>query len=215
MKIRRLSPLTYALYTGIILLGIALDQLTKWLAVTFLQKESVVVIKGILRLRYLENEGAAFGMLADSRWVFITVSVLLIAVLLPYLYLGLAEGHIAPIAIALILSGGIGNMIDRIALGYVVDFIDVYGIRFAVFNVADSFVCVGATVLAATLLWQIYLEWRATQKKTAPEAPHEASSLETPSDFPSVEATGDSSSTEETDFSPAVEKADSNDASDT
>lgn len=206
MKIRRLSPLAYTLYTGIILLGIALDQLTKWLAVTFLQKESVILIKDILRLRYLENRGAAFGMLADSRWVFITVSVLLIAVLLPYLYLGFAEGRIAPIAIALILSGGIGNMIDRIALGYVVDFIDVYGIRFAVFNVADSLVCVGATVLAATLLWQIYLEWRATQKKTAPEVPSEAASIEAPSEASSIEAPSEATS---------AEMADSDDASDT
>ncbi len=168
MKIRRLSPWAYALYTGIILLGIALDQLSKWLAVTYLQEKSVVLIRGVLRLRYLENRGAAFGMFADSRWVFITVSVLLIAVLLPYLYLGLTEGRIAPVAIALILSGGIGNMIDRVALGYVVDFIDVYGIRFAVFNVADSFVCVGATVLAATLLWQIYTEWRTAEEKRVP-----------------------------------------------
>lgn len=166
MKIKRLPTRDYVLYTGIILLGILLDQLTKWLAVVYLQPtDTVPLIEDVLHLTYLENRGAAFGMLADSRWVFLLVSSALIAVLIPYLYLGFCEGRLACVGVAMIVSGGIGNMIDRLALGYVVDFIDVRLINFAVFNGADSFVCVGAALLIGALLWQLLGEIRAEREK--------------------------------------------------
>lgn len=134
---------------------IGLDQLTKWLAATYLKAiDTVPIIKNALHLTYLENRGAAFGMLKNHRWVFMVVSTLaiiaIIAVMIasykklydPLLYVGLT----------FIAGGGIGNMIDRIALGYVVDFIDFRLIDFAIFNVADSFVCVGCALVILQIL---------------------------------------------------------------
>ncbi len=156
MKTRKLSLRQIIVYTAIILCGIGLDQLTKWLAVRYLTSvKTFAIIENVLHLTYVENRGAAFGMLADNRWVFLVVSSILILCLIPYLYLGMAEGRLASVSVAMILSGGIGNMIDRIALGYVVDFIDVRLIRFAVFNGADSFVCVGACLLVVSLILSI------------------------------------------------------------
>lgn len=166
MNIKKLPTWAYALYTGIIVLGVLLDQLTKWLAVVYLKvTDTVPLIEGVLHLTYVENRGAAFGMLADNRWVFLVVSSVMILVLTPYLYLGLCEGKLASVSVAMIISGGIGNMIDRLALGYVVDFIDVRLINFAVFNGADSFVCVGAALLVVAMLRELKKEIRAEREK--------------------------------------------------
>ena len=152
----------YILYSVIIAVGIILDQLTKWLSVTFLKKMTTLpLIKGVLHLTYVENRGAAFGMLADNRWVFMITSTVMIIVLSLYLYLGHAENKLYAVSVAMIISGGIGNMIDRLALGYVVDFIDFRLINFAVFNGADSFVCVGAGLLMLALILDIINEKKA------------------------------------------------------
>ena len=86
------------------------------------------------------------------------VSTVMIIALSLYLYLGHAESRLYGISLAMIVSGGIGNMIDRIALGYVVDMIDFTLIDFAVFNGADSFVCVGAGLLILALILDIIKE---------------------------------------------------------
>ena len=136
------------------LFGIALDQLTKLIVDrTMALGESIPLFEGVLHITYIRNRGAAFGMLADNRWVFLTVSTVVIVVLAAFLALTKMRDPLALTALSMILSGGIGNMIDRLALGYVIDFIDFRLINFAVFNGADSFVCVGAALfLLATLL---------------------------------------------------------------
>lgn len=158
------------LYSGILLLGIALDQLTKWLAVKFLSTRATLPLwEGVLHLTYVENTGAAFGMLKDHRWVFLVFSTVAILALGVYLFRGVSymsekreDGSYPPIgvlggvALSMIVSGGIGNMIDRLCFGYVVDFIDFRLINFAVFNGADSFVCVGAALLALHLLLPLF-----------------------------------------------------------
>ena len=131
-----------------IALVVGLDQLTKYLIVANMElHDSLPVIDGILNFTYIHNKGAAMGILDDSRWVFmITSTVAIIGVSLfmficykkyydPFLYTSLS----------FIVGGGIGNMIDRTILGYVIDFIDVKFIPFWkwIFNVADAFVCVG------------------------------------------------------------------------
>lgn len=150
-KKRRLSD--YLMYTAVIIGGIILDQITKILAEVFLKSNGTFpIIKNALHLTYVENRGAAFGMLADSRWLFMVVSVAAILVFGAYLYLGHAESTLSAVALAMMTSGGIGNMIDRIFRGYVIDFIDFRLINFAVFNGADSLVCVGAGLLILSLL---------------------------------------------------------------
>ncbi len=159
MKLKKLSLLEYVLYAGIVGIGIALDQLTKWLAVKFLLPiDTVPIIKDALHLTYAENPGAAFGMLANNRWVFLIISTVAILAMAFYLFSGLSEGRLAGIALSMLIAGGIGNMIDRLALGYVVDFIDFCLIDFAIFNGADSFVCVGAGLLILALLRDIIRE---------------------------------------------------------
>ena len=154
------------IYAIAIALIIGIDQLTKWLAVEFLMPiDTQPLIEGVLHLTYVENRGAAFGMLADQRWIFISVSTVTILILSVYLFLGKAENRLYEAGITVVIAGGIGNMIDRLALGYVIDFIDFRLINFAVFNGADSFVCVGAGILILALIIEIVKELRRERSK--------------------------------------------------
>jgi signal peptidase II len=163
--VKKQAPLEYVIYSVIILVGIFLDQLTKLLTANLMDLyESIPIIKDVIHITYVQNTGAAFGMMKDSRWLFMIVSTVMIIGLSLYLYLGHAESRLYGISIAMIVSGGIGNMIDRIALGYVVDMIDFTLIDFAVFNGADSFVCVGAGLLILALILDIIKETK--EKKT-------------------------------------------------
>ena len=154
------------IFSAIILGGIGIDQLTKQLAVAYLKPiPTSPIIDGVIHLTYVENRGAAFGMLADNRWVFLSISTVAIIGLLIYLYLGHAPNMLYGISLSMIASGGIGNMIDRLALGYVVDFIDFRLIDFAVFNGADSFVCIGAGILVYACIIDIVKEGREVKRK--------------------------------------------------
>ena len=156
---KKQSFFEYGIFSAIILVGIALDQLTKWLAVEFLSPISTQpIIKNVLHLTYVENRGAAFGMLAEHRWVFILISSVTILLMLGALYAGYLPNMLYKVSVSMIISGGIGNMIDRLLLGYVVDFIDFRLINFAVFNGADSFVCIGAGLLILALIKDIMNE---------------------------------------------------------
>lgn len=149
----------------LIILGVvALDQVSKILVVEFLDRDNpLVIIEGVFRFKYSENRGAAFGSFEDARWVFMIASVVGIVALCVYLFKFRPESKLACTAISMVIGGGIGNMIDRcFRVGeihegekIVVDFIDFYAfpdIWNAIFNVADSFVCVGAGLL---ILWCI------------------------------------------------------------
>ena len=144
------------IYAVIILCGIGLDQLTKYLAVTNLPIDAspdVRVWDGVFHLRCISNDGAAFGMLDEHRWVFMSVSTVVIIGMLAFMVIRRREIPTSlGIALSLVVSGGVGNMIDRVALGYVVDFIYFVPIDFPCFNVADSFVCVGAALMFVCVL---------------------------------------------------------------
>lgn len=136
---------------------IIIDQVTKWLCVAFLKEaESVPLIRGFLHLTYVENRGAAFGSFSEHRWVFMVFSTIAIVGVTVYLLKFCENDRLLRCSLALIIGGGIGNMIDRIASGYVVDFIDFTLINFAVFNIADCFVTVGAVLLAISLLLPLF-----------------------------------------------------------
>lgn len=162
MKKLALSParqqyiLTRLLFFAVAAAGIFLDQLTKRLAVAYLKGQAAVdLIPGVLRLRFITNTGAAFGSFTDKRWVFLTFSSVAIVLILLYVLLKKEIRPLFLIGLSFVFSGGIGNMIERIAQGYVVDFIDFYLIDFAVFNIADSFVTVGAVLLIIAELSEI------------------------------------------------------------
>jgi len=149
--------------------SVALDQLTKWIAMSCLQPEgwagSVHLWEGVLHLTYVKNPGAAWGMLADHRWVFMVFSTVAIIGLGIYLFGFSKEPTWVKVSLALVIGGGIGNMIDRVLLGYVVDFIDFTLINFPVFNVADSCVTVGAGLLMAYFVKDFINEVRASKKE--------------------------------------------------
>lgn len=154
------------LTVAIMILCVVLDQWTKVLAVEKLAGIATYpLIENIFHFTYVENRGAAFGMLADHRWVFMIFSTIAILAMLGWLFWEKPKSWWIRVSAAFIIAGGIGNMIDRVRLGYVVDFIDCRFIDFYVFNVADSFVCVGCAMF---LLAAIYMEiMEAKKKKTA------------------------------------------------
>ncbi len=134
-------------------LGVSLivfDQITKSIAVRELMgKQSIVIIDGLLSLTYVENRGAAYGILKDFRMVLLVVTVFLIAFLI-YLFFNTEKffnNKYAKLMIMFILAGAIGNMIDRVFLGYVVDFLQFTFIDFPVFNFADICVVCGSFML--------------------------------------------------------------------
>jgi len=154
------------LYLLIIALGIYLDQLTKQLAVTYLMPiGDFPIIEGVFHLTYAENPGAAFGILSDSRWVFMTFSSVMIVGMCVYLFYPKKEaGRFFSVGMALVISGGVGNMIDRVCLEYVIDFLYFKLINFAIFNAADSFVCIGGGMMLLSLLIDIIKEVRLRKK---------------------------------------------------
>ena len=114
-------------------------------------------IPGVMELRYVLNDGAAFSMLADAEWgrVFlIVVTGLALAALAVYFFWKKPSSWLERWVFILIFSGGVGNLIDRVLNGYVVDFFATTFMNFAVFNVADCFVCVGAALFVIAVLRQ-------------------------------------------------------------
>lgn len=149
----------------IMVAAVVLDQATKvWVLHAIMPGESREVLPGILHFTYVENTGAAFGMLKDHRWVFLVVSTVAILAIAAYLLIARPESRLEQLALAFIAGGGVGNMIDRVGRGYVIDFIDVRFVQFYVFNVADSFVCVGCGLM---ILWLILDECRVRRQKRA------------------------------------------------
>ena len=130
------------------------DQLTKHLAVVRLKNQAAYnLINGILEFNYLENRGAAFGMMQGGKWFFLAITGIACAAMLYFLIKERKRLHfMMTFSIALLLSGAIGNLIDRVALGYVRDMIYAL-IDFAVFNVADMAVTVGCCLLVLDLLF--------------------------------------------------------------
>lgn len=138
------------------LLFTAIDQFTKHLAVLHLKNAPAIpILPDIFELSYLENRGAAFGILQGQKYLFLVMTVLAMA-LLSYLYCRLPEERrYVPMHLILILliSGAAGNFIDRLARGYVVDFFYFELIDFPVFNVADIYVTVSAALLVVLFLF--------------------------------------------------------------
>jgi len=128
---------------------IILDQYSKYIISTHMEMyESFNFIKYILNITYLTNTGAAFGVLKDHRWIFIILSVVAIIIMAAMLVYFIKKKNFfwLQIALALMISGGIGNMIDRIYHGYVVDFLEFDFVNFAIFNIADSCVTIGCVI---------------------------------------------------------------------
>ena len=151
----------FALFT---LLLIIADQVTKYFTVSMLKPVgSVEIIKNILNFTYVENRGAAFGILQNARWVFIVLTTIAVAAIIIYLLKEKPKDKTLTCSLSLILAGAIGNMIDRILKGFVVDMIEVTFIDYPVFNFADCCVVIGAILLGIYIIF-IYKEPQKEEK---------------------------------------------------
>ena len=137
--------------------SILVDQLTKSWAVNVLNDgSSIKVIGNFLRFTYAENRGAAFSILQNQRWFFIVVTIVMLIVLAYIFFRTKNINKLSRLSIAMIAGGAIGNFIDRLMLGYVIDFIDVrFGsfYNFPIFNIADSFVVCGTILMIFLILF--------------------------------------------------------------
>ncbi len=113
---------------------------------------SLVVIPGLFSLTYVENRGAAFGMLSDARWVFILFTIVVIVLMVYFLFTKRIESKLFNISAILIIGGGIGNLIDRIFYGYVVDYLSISFFP-PVCNFADYCITIGAGLMVIYLMF--------------------------------------------------------------
>ncbi len=136
------------------------DQLTKYIAVLKLKDgPAFSIIDGILEFNYLENRGAAFGMLQNQKVFFVFVAAIFLCVIIYVLVKAPDEKKYTRLHVLLVMiaGGAIGNMIDRLRLDYVVDFIYIVLINFPIFNVADMYVTFSTAILVVNVLF-IYKE---------------------------------------------------------
>lgn len=138
----------------VVFLGVLLDQLSKLWVVDAMYQSSMAVWPGVFGFTYVENTGAAFGVLGKSTLVLTVVSALAMVVLCFVLVKFRKElSKFGRVGLALIIAGGLGNLIDRVFLGYVVDFINLEFMQFAVFNVADICATVGTICLLIAIIF--------------------------------------------------------------
>ncbi len=117
--------------------------------------ETIPLIKNVFHITYVRNEGAAFSILSGKQELLIILTAVFLIALLIYIIVKKPDKHLQMLPLTMILAGGVGNLIDRATLGYVVDFFDFRLINFAVFNIADIFVVCGAILLG---VWLIFFE---------------------------------------------------------
>ncbi len=148
----------------------ALDVISKMLVVRYLPYQTpLVLLDGVFQLTYIKNAGASFGILAGGRWLFVFVTVLLIGALLGYTIKKKMQSKLFLLAAAFVIGGGIGNLIDRLRMGAVVDFFDFCLINFPIFNVADCFVVIGAILMG---IYCIREEWKERKQHTTDAGKH-------------------------------------------
>ena len=148
----------YILFAMISTIGIIIDQLTKIYIDRSMQLfDSIPIAENFFHITYVRNKGAAFSFLSNASWripFFITVSVIAALVILIAFRKLRDDQRLAQISLAMIFSGAIGNLIDRVRMGEVIDFLDAHWYRhhWPAFNVADSLICVGVFLLAIDMI---------------------------------------------------------------
>ncbi|ADC48183.1 lipoprotein signal peptidase [Alkalihalophilus pseudofirmus OF4] len=138
------------MYYIIALIVILIDQVTKWIVDTSMEiGESILVIENVLYITSHRNQGAAFGILQGQMWFFYIITTIVIIGIIYYMEKEAKGDVLFATSLALILGGAVGNFIDRVFRGEVVDFVDtfIFGYNFAIFNVADAALCIGVGLL--------------------------------------------------------------------
>ncbi|MDO5141950.1 MAG: signal peptidase II [Eubacteriales bacterium] len=145
------------LYLLAALAMIVLDQVVKYWALTVLQPQRTLpLIENVFHLTYIENRGAAFSLFAsfDSRWIFVALAVAVSVAIVIALQRGLVQTALGRWSLVLVAAGALGNAIDRVWHGFVVDLFDFCLIHFPVFNVADISICVGGVLFVLYFMFQ-------------------------------------------------------------
>ena len=164
------------MYFGVAGLIVCLDQITKALVDRYMALyESRSIVDGLVKLTYVQNRGAAFGILSDAdlpyqSWLFAVVSLVALGAIALYAWRLPARSRMPRLALALIMGGAIGNLLDRLRLGYVVDFVDVFwgAHHWPAFNVADSAISVGVALLLLDILRHPQSEARTEVRAAGP-----------------------------------------------
>ena len=144
---------------------VGLDQLFKFLVIEYLKPiEYIDLINGVLRFRYVENTGAVFGSFATQTMLLTVFSVVLLVFTIAFLIKNKDKSKFVNICLLLMIAGGLGNIIDRIRLKYVIDFIEPVFVDFAVFNFADCLITLGAFALIGYLLVDIIKDFKKTRE---------------------------------------------------
>ncbi|HBE13383.1 MAG TPA: signal peptidase II, partial [Clostridiales bacterium] len=139
------------------------DQITKWLATTYLETIGFsAFIPGFISFQYVLNPGAAWGMLKNHPWIFLSLSTLAIVGIIVFMVMHKQRHTLLTLSLSFILGGGIGNMIDRIFYGKVVDFLHFEWIQFPTFNIADSAITIGGILM---LVWVIFIDFPCERRK--------------------------------------------------
>ena len=111
--------------------------------------DSIVVVSDFFNITYVRNTGAAWSLFAGRTWLLIIVSLLIISFIIFYIYKNKPKNKFEMVGYSLVLGGAIGNFIDRIVYGYVIDFLDfnIFGYDYPIFNIADTFIVIGVIIL--------------------------------------------------------------------
>lgn len=141
-------------YIFVVILIIVFDQLSKWLVVTNMElHQSIPIVDGWLHITSTRNKGAAFSLLENQLWFFIIIALIAVSLLSYLIYRFRREDKFLGYVFAFILGGAVGNLIDRILTGEVIDFIDFAIINFPIFNIADIAITVGTALLIIYVLF--------------------------------------------------------------
>ena len=129
---------------------LCIDQISKLLVVNLLTKtDSITIIKNFFYLTYINNDGAAFSILVGKRIFLILIAVLVTVMLIRYIKKNNIQNKLELVSISLIIGGSLGNLMDRVVRGYVIDFLDfkIFNYNFPIFNLADTFIVIGVFLL--------------------------------------------------------------------
>ena len=149
---------------------VGIDQIVKLLVINYLKPVQYVdIIEGVLRFRYVENTGAIFGSFSTHTVVLTILSIVLLGFTIFFLVTNKNKSKFVNFCLLFMISGGIGNIIDRIRLHYVVDFIEPLFVNFAVFNFADCLITVGAFALIIYLIIDLVNDSKKKKKTTETE----------------------------------------------
>lgn len=147
----------WGLFGLIVVVGLLADQASKlYIHASLTLHQSIPVLDGLFNITYVRNRGAAFSFLSDTSWripFFVAITLVAMIVIVVALRKLRDDQRLAQVALSMVFSGALGNLIDRVRLGEVIDFLDVYW-RFhhwPAFNVADSLICVGVALVALDL----------------------------------------------------------------